>query len=100
MRVLFWIKFGWKDTVQKHPSFKIRQHNVKIGKQKSDGFKGRKMFLVDRFRAILKFFIVDSIVNVLGDLIEQPIIMWIFIGWGWISVWVMLFSIYDTIGQL
>ena len=58
------------------------------------------MFLVEWFRGVLKFFVVDSIVNVLGDLIEQPAIMWVFIGWGWISVWAMLFSIYDTIGQL
>ena len=58
------------------------------------------MFVVDWIKAILKFFLVDSIVNVLGDLFEQPLLMWAFIGWGWLSIWVMVFSIYDTIGQL
>ena len=37
---------------------------------------------------------------ILGDLFEQPAIMWAMIGWGWLSVMVMLFSIVDTIGQL
>ncbi len=62
--------------------------------------KGIKMFVVDRIKAVFKFFIVDSVVNILGDLFEQPLIMWAFIGWGWLSVWVMLFSVYDSIGQL
>jgi hypothetical protein len=58
------------------------------------------MFVVDWIKAVLKFFIVDSVVNVLGDLFEQPLIMWAFIGWGWLAIWVMLFSLSDTIGQL
>ena len=45
----------------------------------------------------LKFFFVDSIVNILGDLFEQPLVMWAFIGWGWLSVLVMLASIVQTI---
>ena len=49
---------------------------------------------------LLKFYIVDSVVNILGDLFEQPLIMWVFIGWGWLAAMVMLFSVYDTIGQL
>ena len=41
-----------------------------------------------------------DVLFILGDLFEQPLIMWAFIGWGWLSIWVMVFSIYDTIGQL
>lgn len=58
------------------------------------------MFITVWIKAILKFFVVDSVVNILGDLFEQPLIMWAFIGWGWLSVWVMVFSIYDTIAQM
>lgn len=50
--------------------------------------------------AVLKFFIVDSIVNILGDLFEQPRIMWAFIGWGWLSVLVMFTSVFQTMGQI
>lgn len=28
----------------------------------------------------------------LEDLLEQPLIMKAFIGWGWLSVWIMVFS--------
>jgi len=31
-------------------------------------------------QAILKFFLVDSVVNILGNLFEQPLIMWAFMG--------------------
>ena len=48
----------------------------------------------------LKLIIVDSTVNILGDLLEQPLIMWIFIGWGWVSILAMLTSIYQTLGQM
>ena len=41
---------------------------------------------------VLKFFLVDSIVNILGDLFEQPLVMWAFIGWGWLAVLVMITS--------
>jgi len=58
------------------------------------------MFLADWIRACLKFFIVDFMVNILGDLFEQPLLMWAFIGWGWLSIWVMVFSIADTVSQL
>ena len=34
----------------------------------------------------LKFLLVDSTVNILGDLFEQPLVMWAFIGWGWVSI--------------
>ena len=33
-------------------------------------------------KALLKLLFVDSLVNILGDLFEQPLIMWAFIGWG------------------
>lgn len=48
----------------------------------------------------LKFFFVDSTVNILGDLFEQPLIMWIFIGWGWLAVLVMLSSFVYQLLQL
>jgi len=38
----------------------------------------------------LKFVFVDSTVNILGDLFEQPLIMWAFIGWGWLSMLAMI----------
>jgi hypothetical protein len=48
----------------------------------------------------LKFFFVDSVVNILGDLFEQPLIMWAFIGWGWLAVLVMLTSVYQTVSVM
>ena len=38
----------------------------------------------------LKFLFVDSTVNILGDLFEQPLIMWVFIGWGWLAILAMI----------
>ena len=58
------------------------------------------MFVIDWLKAVLKFLLVDSVVNILGDLFEQPLIMWVLIGWGWLSVLVMIFSVIDTVGQL
>jgi hypothetical protein len=58
------------------------------------------MIVVDWIKAVLKFFVVDSTVNILGDLFEQPLIMWAFIGWGWLCVLVMATSIIDTVGQI
>ena len=49
---------------------------------------------------ILKFLFVDSTVNILGDLFEQPWAMWAFIGWGWLSVLVMIASIIQTLHTL
>ena len=46
---------------------------------------------------ILKFFVVDSMVNILGDLFEQPLIMWVFIGWGWVAVLAMILSLLTTL---
>ena len=57
------------------------------------------MFVLDWIKAVLKFLLVDSVVNILGDLFEQPLIMWALIGWGWLSVLVMVFSIINTVGQ-
>ncbi|MDA8628250.1 hypothetical protein N8Z55_05535 [Pseudomonadales bacterium] len=51
-------------------------------------------------KALLKLLFVDSLVNILGDLFEQPLIMWAFIGWGWLAILVMVTSIYQTMGQL
>jgi len=50
--------------------------------------------------AVLKFFTVDFIVNIFGDLFEQPLIMWAFIGWGWLSILVMFTSVFQTMGQI
>ncbi|MDA9064267.1 hypothetical protein N9514_01295 [Pseudomonadales bacterium] len=48
----------------------------------------------------LKFLLVDSTVNILGDLFEQPLVMWAFIGWGWVSILVMATSIASQIAAL
>ena len=58
------------------------------------------MFVLDWLKAVLKFLFVDSVVNILGDLFGQPLIMWALIGWGWLSILVMVFSIVATVGQL
>lgn len=47
----------------------------------------------------LKFIFVDSTVNILGDLFEQPLIMWVFIGWGWFAILAMITSLIQTIIQ-
>ncbi|MCZ6501620.1 MAG: hypothetical protein O6945_03795 [Gammaproteobacteria bacterium] len=54
----------------------------------------------ERVVAVLKFFVVDSVVNIMGDLFEQPPIMWAFIGWGWLSILVMLTSVFQTMSQI
>ena len=51
-------------------------------------------------KALLKLLFVESLVNILGDLFEQPLIMWAFIGWGWLSILVMLTSVYQTLSQM
>ncbi len=56
--------------------------------------------IIERILAVLKFFFVDSVVNIMGDLFEQPPVMWAFIGWGWLSVLVMLTSVIQTMGQI
>lgn len=48
----------------------------------------------------LKFFFVDSTVNILGDLFEQPLIMWVFIGWGWLSILAIVAAFATTIGTV
>ncbi len=48
----------------------------------------------------LKFLLIDSTVNILGDLFEQPLVMWAFIGWGWISILVMATSIASQVAAL
>jgi hypothetical protein len=51
-------------------------------------------------KRILKFFLVDFPVNILGDLFEQPLPMWIFIGWGWLSVLIMATSVFASMVTL
>ena len=48
----------------------------------------------------LKFFTVDFFVNIVGDLFEQPLVMWAFIGWGWLAVLVMISSMLTTVGAV
>mgnify|MGYP006116497515 FL=1 len=48
---------------------------------------------------ILKFFFVETTVNILGDLFERHWSMWAFIGWGWLSVLVMMTSFASTVMQ-
>ncbi|MBT7541647.1 hypothetical protein N8993_14505 [Pseudomonadales bacterium] len=48
----------------------------------------------------LKFVFVDSTVNILGDLFEQPLIMWAFIGWGWLSMLAMITGLLTQIPNL
>ncbi|MBL4681933.1 MAG: hypothetical protein JKY88_14575 [Pseudomonadales bacterium] len=55
---------------------------------------------MDFILGILKFLFVDSTVNILGDLFEQTLVMWAFIGWGWIAMLVMFSSLYSSISAL
>ena len=48
----------------------------------------------------LKFVFVDSTVNILGDLFEQPLIMWAFICWGWLSMLAMITGLLTQIPNL
>ncbi len=36
----------------------------------------------------------------LEDLLEQPLIMKAFIAWGWLSIWIMVFSGYESVTGL
>ena len=55
------------------------------------------MFLVDWIKKFFRFFLIDSTVNIIGNLLEQPPVMWIFIGWGWLSILVMVTSVINTL---
>lgn len=48
----------------------------------------------------LKFLLVDSTANIVGDLLEQPWPVWIFLGWGWLSMLVMVTSLVSQALQL
>ncbi|MEM7364224.1 MAG: hypothetical protein AAF525_09380 [Pseudomonadota bacterium] len=48
----------------------------------------------------LKFLFVDSTVNILGDLFEQPLIMWAFIGWGWLCVLAIATSLFALLPEI
>lgn len=41
----------------------------------------------------LKFWCVDPIVNIVSDLKKQSFLMWMFIGWGWLALLVMVSSL-------
>ncbi len=36
----------------------------------------------------------------LEDLLEQPLIMKAFVAWGWLSIWIMVFSGYESVTGL
>ena len=36
----------------------------------------------------------------LEDLLEQPLIMKAFVAWGWLSIWIMVFSGYESLKGL
>lgn len=46
---------------------------------------------------ILKFLLVDSTVNIIGDLFEQSPVIWVFIAWGWLAVLVMITSFFNQL---
>lgn len=48
----------------------------------------------------LKLLFIDSWFNILADLFEQPLVMWAFIGWGWLSMLVMFTSFANTLSQV
>jgi len=51
----------------------------------------------DTVVSVLKFFFVDFPVNILGDLFEQPLLMWPFIGLGWLSILVMVLGLISAL---
>ncbi len=63
-------------------------------------FAHRTRDMPNFIKVILKFLFVDSTVNILGDLFEQPLIMWAMIGWGWLAMLVMLSSIVYQMSNL
>jgi hypothetical protein len=77
-----------------------------VGRELSEKNRGgtqqnrRHVLKTEASMKILKFLFVDSTVNILGDLFEQPWAMWAFIGWGWLSVLVMIASIIQTLPTL
>ncbi len=57
----------------------------------------KESHMANPIKRVFKFLLVDSTVNILGDLFEQPLVMWAFIGWGWLSVLVMIASVIQTV---
>ncbi|MCH1557278.1 MAG: hypothetical protein L7T26_13750 [Pseudomonadales bacterium] len=51
-------------------------------------------------KSLLKLLFVDSWFPIVADLFEQPLAMWVFIGWGWLSVLVMVTSVVQTMATL
>ena len=49
--------------------------------------------MTGRIKRVLKLLLVDSVVNIVGDMLEQPRIMWVFLAWGWLAVLVMVCSL-------
>ena len=62
--------------------------------------KGTRFMFRKYVLGTLKFFTVDFFVNIVGDLFEQPLVMWAFIGWGWLAVLVMISSMLTTVGAV
>lgn len=51
-------------------------------------------------KKVFKFFLVDFPVNILGDIREQSPVMWVFIGWGWLCILIMLTSLGQSVAVL
>lgn len=51
--------------------------------------------------SIARFFFVDSLRYLVGDRLKPRWLMWwAFVGWGWLSILVMITSLVTTISQL
>ena len=59
-----------------------------------------RIILKKYVKGSLKFLFVDSTVNILGDLFEQPLIMWAFIGWGWLCILAIATSLFALLPEI
>ena len=50
-------------------------------------------------KGVFRLLFVDPFTYIIGDLRQQPWIMWAFIGWGWLSVLAMVASAATTVGD-
>ena len=51
--------------------------------------------------SVLRFFFVDPVVHIVGARLKPSwLVWWVFVGWGWLSILVMITSLVTTISQL
>ena len=51
--------------------------------------------------SVVQFFFVDSLRYLVGDRLKPRWLMWwAFVGWGWLSILVMITSLVTTVSQL